>query len=568
MEKLMRVNMQDMTIQVEVLPEKYRELGGRSLTSRIVCDEVDPLCDPLGPQNKLVFAPGLLSGTVLSNSSRISVGCKSPLTGGIKEANAGGQSGLKMAMLGYRALIVEGQPRQPGWWILVVGPDGAGFEPGDELAGLGTAATAARLLERFGNKVGLSLIGPAGQMRMNIAGIANTDPEGRPTRLNARGGVGAVMGAKGLLAIIWNEPGYKPVKPVNEELWKVAGKAYIAELRAQPATAERFPQFGTAATLEVVNKLGGLPIRNFSRGQDPQTDQISGVRMREVILERGGQPTHSCMTGCAIQCSNVYVDREGKEVASSMEFETNTLLGSNLEIFDFDAIAEFTRQCNDLGIDTIETGGAMGVAMTAGLLPWGDQAAVCKAFNEIRAGTPLGRLLGLGAGLAGQALGVRQVPVVRNQTMPAYDPRVIKGNGVTYCTSAMGGDHTAGNTIVSKTDHLDPADKVSVSREIQIVATLLDVFGFCNFARGVYGAQPETFAQLYEARLGRPISVAGLRRYAAMVNRWEIDFNVRAGLPAVARLPEWMQQEPLPPHHARFDVPAEAMARIWDEAEV
>lgn len=564
MEKILRVNMTDGSIRSEGLPAEYWDLGGRSLTSRIVCAEVDPQCDPLGPNNKLVFSPGLLSGTVLSSSSRISVGCKSPLTGGIKEANAGGQSGLKMAMLGYRALVVEGQPREPGWWLLVVNRDGARLERADHLAGQGTYATAGRLFDQFGKKVALTLIGPAGQMLMNIAGICNTDPELRPSRLNARGGVGAVMGSKRLLAIVWDEPGYKPVKALDEELWKNAGKAYVTELRTQPVTAERYPKYGTAAVLEIVNKFGGLPIRNFSRGQDPQSDRISGVRMREVILERGGQPTHSCMTGCAIQCSNVYVDRDGSEVASSMEFETNGLLGSNLEIFDFDAIARFTRQCNDLGVDTIETGGAMGVAMEAGLLRWGDVDGVLQAFGEIRAGTPFGRLLGLGAGLAGRALGVRRVPVVKNQTISAYDPRVIKGNGVTYCTTAMGADHTAGNTIGARTDHLDPSDKVMQSREIQVVATLLDVFGFCNFARGVYSARPETFAELYQARLGRPVTPEEMRRYAVRVIKMELDFNRRAGLPVVDRLPEWMMQEPLPPHNARFDVSEDEMAHMWD----
>lgn len=564
MERILRVNMRDRSVSTEALPEAYWNLGGRSLTSRILCDEIDPMCDPLGPGNKLVFAPGLLSGTVLSSSSRISVGCKSPLTGGIKESNAGGQSGLKMAMMGYRAMIVEDMAQEAGWWLLVVGCEGAHFEPADDLAGQGATATASQLFERFGKKVGLSLIGPAGQMMMNIAGIGNTDPEGRPGRMNARGGVGAVMGSKRLLAVIWNETSYSAVPSLDSGLWKSAGKDYATELRTQPSTGERFPKFGTAGTLEVVNKLGGLPIRNFRSGQDSRSDQISGLRMREIILERGGKTTHSCMTGCAIQCSNVFVDKAGNEMASSMEFETNGLLGSNLEIFDFDAIAGFTHQCNDLGVDTIETGGAMGVAMEAGVIQWGDAEGVMAALADIRSGAPLGRLLGMGAGLAGRALGVRRVPVVKNQTISAYDPRTIKGNGVTYCTTAMGADHTAGNTIGARTDHLDPADKVGISREAQIASTLLDVFGFCNFARGVIGAKPETFTELYEARLGKPISNAEMRGYAAMVNRMELEFNQRAGLPAVDRLPEWMRQETLPPHNSSFDVTEEAMAQIWD----
>lgn len=565
MERILRVNLSEQRVQAEPLPEAYANLGGRALTSRIVCDEVDPGCDPLGLNNKLVFAPGLLSGTVLSSSSRLSVGCKSPLTGGIKEANAGGQSGLKMAMLGYRALILEGALPETGWWLLIVGRDGATFAPADDLAGLLTPEVAAHLFERYGKGVGLSLIGPAGQMQMNIAGICNTDPEGRPSRLNARGGVGAAMGAKRLLGIVWDEPGYLPVRAPDAQGWKEGARLYNRELSTQPATAERFPKYGTASTLEVVNRLGGLPIRGFRAGQEEKADLLSGLRMHDLIKERGGHTTHSCMTGCAIRCSNVWVDTEGREVASSMEFETNGLFGSNLDIWDFDAIAGFTRWCNDLGVDTIETGGAVSVLMEAGLIAWGDAAGVQQAFSEIHLGTPLGRLIGLGAGLAGRALGVRRVPVVKNQTISAYDPRVIKGNGVTYCTTAMGADHTAGNTIGAKTDHLDPSDKIAISREMQIASAVLDALGFCNFARGAYAARPEAITQLFEARFGRPFTLEELRRLGRDINLWELSFNDRAGLPRVESLPEWMQAEKLPPHDASFDVPRALMEKMWDE---
>jgi aldehyde:ferredoxin oxidoreductase len=567
LDRILRIDMTRRTARVEPLPEAYRLLGGRSLTSRMVIDEVPPLCDPLGPNNKLILAPGLLSGTVLSSSSRVSAGAKSPLTGGIKESNAGGQSGLRMAQLGYRAVVLEGQPAPAdGWFVLVVDDQGVRFEPAGHLVGMGTYEAAKHLFEQYDKKAALQLIGPPGERLQNLAGICNTDPEGRPSRLNARGGLGAVMGSKRVKAIVYLDCGYKPVKAQDDELWKAAGKAYTKELRTQPATAQRYPQFGTAGTLELVNKVGGLPIRNFSRGQDPLTDKISGIQMRETILQRGGHTTHSCMTGCAIQCSNVYVDQQGAEMASSMEFETNGLLGSNLEIFDFDWIARFTHQCNDLGIDTIETGGVMGVAAEAGLIPFGDAAAVMRAFGELRQGTPLGCILGLGAGLAGRALGVRRVPVVKNQTISAYDPRAIKGNGVTYCTTPMGADHTAGNTIGARVDHLDPKEKVALSREIQIQTTLLDVFGFCSFARGIYAATPETFADLATARFGQAFTPEEMRRYAVEVIRGEVAWNRKAGLgKETDRLPEWMMTEALPPHGAFFDVPEAELDAIWDE---
>lgn len=568
MEYILRMNMTTRTHAFEPVPDQYRFLGGRALTSRIVSDEVDPTCDPLGPGNKLVLAPGLLSGTVVSSSSRISAGAKSPLTGGIKEANAGGNTGWRLAQNGVRAVVVEGQTPRDEWYIAIVSKDSCSFEPAGDLIGLGNYEAAACLFERFGKKSALALIGPAGEQLMNVAGISNTDPEGRPSRICARGGLGAVMGSKGLKAIVVLDPGPNIAPEILDlPMWREQTKPYSKALKESPGIA-RFRNIGTAGTLEVVNKLGGLPIRNFSRGQDEASEAITGIHMVEVMKERGGAPSHSCMTGCAIQCSNVWADAEGKEVVSSMEFETNTLLGSNLEIFDFDAIARFTRVCNDLGIDTIETGGAIGVAMQGGLLRFGDVEGVLGLFRQIGEGTVLGKLIGAGAVTVGRVLGVREVPAVKGQAMAAYDPRAIKGNGVTYATSPMGADHTAGNTIGVKMDHLDPQGKVAVSRELQVISTILDIFGFCNFSRAVYATgSDEQIRGLFAARFGVKVTDDEVRQMAVETIRREIAFNRAAGLgPATDRVPEWMRTQGLPPHNAVFDVPDEELDRIWAEA--
>ncbi|HWI64117.1 MAG TPA: aldehyde ferredoxin oxidoreductase N-terminal domain-containing protein, partial [Symbiobacteriaceae bacterium] len=170
MEQMLRICMGDLTHRFEPLPADYALLGGRALTSRILCDEIDPTCDALGPNNKLVLAPGLLSGTVLSNSSRISAGAKSPLTGGIKESNAGGNTGWRLAQHGLRAVIIEGAAPAGQWYIAIITGTECRFEPAGDLAGLGTYEAAARLQERFGKKAALAVIGRAGEQRMNVAG--------------------------------------------------------------------------------------------------------------------------------------------------------------------------------------------------------------------------------------------------------------------------------------------------------------------------------------------------------------------------------------------------------------
>lgn len=571
MEKILRLNMSSKSVAVEPLKPEYQFLGGRALTSRIVLDEVEPTCDPLGPHNKLVIACGLISGTTLSSSNRFSVGCKSPLTGGVKEANGGGQIVLMLAQRGYRAIVVEGAPPPSDWSTLLIHPDGRPeLVDASRLIGLGAYEAAAALQEEYGGqKAAVALIGPGGEQKMNVAGIASTDPEGSPTRLAARGGVGAVMGAKGLKAIVIPPDKWKPVAPLDSALWKASMAGYNKALREHPATSKRFPELGTAATLDLVNKLGGLPTRNFSVGRFEQADNLSGSYLRELILERGGEgtTTHSCMTGCAIRCSNVFPDRNGKRVATSMEFETNALMGSNLGIGNFDAIARFTWLCNDLGVDTIEVGGALGVAMEAGLCPWGDEEGIVSLIEEIRTGTVTGRLLGAGAATVGKVLGVRNVPVVKGQAMPAYDPRAIKGNGVTYATSPMGADHTAGNTIMAKCDQLDPRGKVDLSRQMQVVSTMLDFLGLCNFTRGPMELDPESFVGLINARTGASWTYEDLENLARQVLQWEIAFNRQAGLTAADdRVPEWMREMELAPHGATFDVPDEELDGIWAQA--
>ncbi|HFD39915.1 MAG TPA: aldehyde ferredoxin oxidoreductase, partial [Anaerolineae bacterium] len=210
MSKLMRLNMTDRSVSIEELPERYQHLGGRGLTSTIIYDEVDPLCHPLGPNNKLVFGLGIVAGTAAPTSSRISVGAKSPLTGGIKEANAGSPFPPALAALGVRALVVEGQPQDDKYWLAYISWDGDApkveFLPADEYVGRDLYEVFPELYERFG-KVSIAGIGVAGEFRYANSGIVFDDMEGRPARYAGRGGLGAVMGSKGLKFIIVNRKG-------------------------------------------------------------------------------------------------------------------------------------------------------------------------------------------------------------------------------------------------------------------------------------------------------------------------------------------------------------------------
>jgi aldehyde:ferredoxin oxidoreductase len=564
-ESIWRADVCAREVRRDPVPAAWSRLGGRGLISRILLDEIDPGCDPLGPGNKLIWTPGLLVGHMLSSCDRISVGGKSPLTGGVKESNGGGSTGLKMAHLGIRALILEGGLPTSGWWLLHLSAEGGRFEPADELAGLGVHAASERLLERFGRKVGLALIGPGGEMGLRAAGIQNLDKDLEPSRINARGGLGAVMGARRLKAVVVDAAGCDKPPLADPEGFKAAQKRFTEALMAHPQTAI-YRDYGTAGLAAVCDGFGALPTRNFSQGHFEEIDEITGEHLRDVLLERGkpSDPSHACMVGCTIRSSNVFGSPQGERIVSPIEYETIGLVGSNLGIGDLDAIARLNAEIDDLGLDSIEIGAALGVAAEAGKMTFGDADSAMRLLAEIRAGSWLGRILGDGAAATGEALGVERVPVVKRQAMPSYDPRGIKGTGVTYATSPQGADHTAGLTIRAKVDHLDPSGQAELSRVAQINMAGYDTLGVCIFAGFGFAAAPGAIQELLKARYGWEVGEDILATLGRETLRLEREFNRAAGFgPGDDRIPAWMCKEPLPPHGGVFDVPDGDLDGLW-----
>ncbi len=559
-----RLNVKEQTFKTEPVPESWQRLGGRGLIPRILLDEIPPTCDPLGPANKLLFVPGLLVGHMLSSCDRISVGAKSPLTGGIKEANAGGTTGLKMVHLGIKALIIEGAPATDGWWTVHLSKEGARFEPADDLVGLGVYDSAPPLQEKYGTKAAIALIGPAGEMLMSSAGIQNLDKDGAPARIAARGGLGAVMGAKRLKAIVFDVD-YDPPPLADPDLYKDAKKRYMKSLMGHPQTTV-YSDYGTAAMVQMCNGLGAMPTRNFSAGEFESAEKISGETMRDMILDRGGEgdTSHACMPGCVIRSSNCFPNLEGETVTSPLEYETIGLVGSNLGIDDLDTVAELNREMNDLGVDTIEMGAALGVAIEAGLMEFGDGKRGMELLKEVRQGTPLGYILGQGATTVGKVFSIRRVPAVKGQALSAYDPRAIKGTGVTYATSPQGADHTCGLTIRAKVDHLDPKGQADLSRTGQLNMAGYDTLGACIFSGFGYSAAPGVIEDLLRGQFGWETENI-LQELGRETLRLERAFNKAAGFTAADdRLPEWLTVEPLPPTNAVFDVPEEDLDGVFD----
>lgn len=577
MDKILRINMsaeEGPAISTAPMGD-YAGLGGRGLTSAVISREVPPLAHPLGEDNKLVIAPGMLSGTLAAMSGRISVGCKSPLTGGIKEANAGGQASQVLARLGYAAIILEGKPREDNLYKIVINKDGVKIAPDNSLKMLGNYDVVEKMKGEHGDKIACISIGQAGEMRMSAASIAFTDMELRPTRHAGRGGVGAVMGSKGVKVIVLDDTGLANRAPKDPEKFKAANKAFVEGLKKHSVTGEGLPTYGTNVLANVINEAGGYPTHNFLWGRFAGVSKISGETQAELEIARGGLATHGCHRGCTIRCSGTFLDKDGQFLTKQPEYETVWAHGANCGIDDLDSIAMLDRMDDDYGLDTIEMGATIGVAMEAGLARFGDAQAAINLIKEVGKGSPLGRILGNGAALTGKAFGVERVPVVKGQALPAYDPRSIQGMGVTYATSPMGGDHTAGYAVTANVlnvggyvDPLKPEGQIDLSRNLQIATTAIDATGMCLFIAFAILDQPETFQALLDllnSFYGLNLTADDFSALGKKILTMERDFNKRAGFSNQHdRLPEFFRKELLPPHNVVFQVTDEELDQVFN----
>lgn len=325
---------------------------------------------------------------------------------------------------------------------------------------------------------------------------------------------------------------------------------------------EIYKKYGTAAMLDVTHQLGGLPTCNFSTGHFADKESLNAKTLHDAIVARGGEGriSHACMKGCLVQCSNVYQDAEGKAICSPVEYENIGLLGSNLCIGNLDHVARLNYQCNDAGCDTIEMGAALGVAMAAGILPFGDFTAASAALEEVQQGTFMGRILASGAGISGKVFGCRHVPVVKNQAMPAYEPRSLKGLGVVYAISTQGADHTAGNVIRANLERHKKDGQCEAVQQAQVQCTIMDSLGFCLFLGGVI-KNWDHICDMLNAKTGYSTTFAHLQEAARQTLREEQDFNVQAGLGSEHDLlPEYMYLEENPASGARFDFTPDELA--------
>lgn len=565
MPKILRINTRTQEYNFEDVGP-YVNLGGRGLTSRVINKEVPADCHPLSAENKLIFATGILGGSTAANSGRLSVGTKSPLTGGIKESNSGGLFAHKMPKMDLLAIILEDKPAdETPFSTLFISDNKVEFRDASDIVGMDNYPAHDKLLAEYGDKLIAGMIGPAGETVRKTATIQFTDPNKRPARSAGRGGTGAVMGSKKIKAIILDSAVNNKVEPADPETFKTARKTWVDMLTGHPVTGQGLPGFGTAILVNLVNEAGAMPGKNFRLGQIDHAADISGEKIAELIKERSGKIKEGCHAGCVIQCSQQYNDANGEYLTSGFEYETIWAFGANAMIKDIDQIAKLDRICDEKGMDTIEFGNSIAVAMDGGIIPWGDGEAAIELASKVGSGDPMGMILGNGVDFAGGAFGVDRLPTVKGQSMPAYDPRAVKGVGVTYATSAMGADHTAGYAVAQNilkvggdVDGLKKEGNIELSKNLQIATAAIDSMGFCLFvAFAVLDAENgvQAMADLVAAYTGNPFSTDDLINLGINCMKDEQLFNERAGFTKYDdKLPRFFETDKLPPHNVVWDI--------------
>jgi aldehyde:ferredoxin oxidoreductase len=548
MRKYLHINLDDQSVDAQHLEGEAIARAGRYHITKTLLESGAATVEPLSADNPLIFSAGPFAGTNLSNANRTSVGCKSPLTGGIKESNAGGTFSLALGQLHLAGLTLYGASAD--WIVIHIARDGeVGFAPAGPYLGKGNIEAAAMLHEKYGKKVSLALCGPVGEYQGLLAGIAFSDPDRRPTRLAARGGVGAVMGSKKVKAIVVDL--HKMPQLHDRKKYMQGVREYGARLRQQEGV-QNLNSLGTAYVADFTNHVGGLPVRNFSAGQLVDTKieplRMGGDYLRQQNIERGGKPAHACMPGCIIECSNVYADADGNEVVSPLEYETIGLLGSNCGLSDPDELARLNAIANDLGIDSIETGAMLAVLMEAGLAEFGDGDFMTRALEQIRQGTADGRLWAQGTARVGEHYKVERVPVIKQQAISAYDPRVIEVTGISMMLTAQGADHTAGNVPTMDCKGKQLGELIAASLQSQVNTAAADSLGLCVFGRSVTDTNVELVVNAINDAHGTELEPSFFEILGRETLQLEHAFNRAAGfVDADDALPDFFYDEPLAP---------------------
>jgi aldehyde:ferredoxin oxidoreductase len=550
--KVLRVNLKDRSVKVEELnlgdAKKY--IGGRGLGTKIFLDEVDPEVDALSPENKLLIITGPLTGAPVPTGGRYMAVTKSPLTGAIASSNSGGFWGAEFKMAGYDLLILEDRAESPVY--INIEDDKVEVKDASHLWGKLVSETTEELLKVSPAKARVLTIGPGGEKLSKMAAIMNEED-----RAAGRSGVGAVMGSKNLKAIVVK--GTQKVKLADEDKVKEVANSCNAAIKENGVTGQGLPTYGTAVLVNIINESGVHPTNNFQTAYFEKADDIGGETLTRDHLVRKN-PCYRCPMACGR-----WVKMGDKEVGGP-EYETLWAFGSDCGVSDMKKIIEANFWCNEYGIDTISVGATIAAAMElyqrgyikgedldGTPLQFGNADAIVEWTKKIGAREGFGDKMADGSYRLCDAYGVPELSMsVKKQELPAYDPRGIQGQGLSYATSNRGGCHVRGYMISpeilglpEKLDRFELEGKAQWTKIFQDLTAVIDSLGLCLFTSFAY--TPQHYVDLYNSVTGGDYSVETLLEAGDRIYNIERVFNVKAGVDGSQdTLPKRLLEDPIP----------------------
>lgn len=578
--KVLRVNFSTQEVKVEELnlelAQKY--IGARGLGVKTFIDEVDPKVDPLSEDNKLIIATGPLTGAPMPTSGRYMVVTKAPLTGTIAISNSGGKWGVKFKSTGYDMIIMEGKSEKPVY--LYIDDETVEIKDAEKYWGMVSSEVTGALTEAHPG-TNVMCIGPAGEKLSPMAAIMNDID-----RAAGRGGVGAVMGSKNVKAVVVK--GSKKVEVADSELVKKVNADKVNILKNDPVAGGGLPTYGTAVLVNIINENGIHPVRNFQESYTEKADLISGEAMTENCLVK----KNPCYR-CPIACGRWVKLNDGREVGGP-EYETLWSFGSDCDIYDLDAINRANELCNEYGLDTISTGATIAAAMELyqrgyikdeeiaadGLsLKWGDVESMVAWTKKIGLREGFGDKLAEGSYRLCESYNATQYSMtVKKQELPAYDPRGVKGHGITYAVNNRGGCHIKGYMInpeilgvPEKLDRLALEGKPAYAKVFHDLTAVIDSMGLCIFT--TFGLGLPDYTEMYNAVCGDIYTPETLLEAGDRIWTLEKIFNIKAGIDkSQDTLPERLLKDPIVAGPTKGEIyeldillPEYYSVRGWDE---
>ena len=540
--RVARIDLTSGTVTYEELNEEDARLyiGARGLGVKYLLDN-GPMVDPLSPQNMLALVNGPLTGSEATMSGRLAFVTKSPLTGTVVDSHMGGWSAARLRWAGFDALLFTGRAAQPVYAFVEDGR--VELRPATDTWGSGVHDTVHAYRERHAeakaDDVSVMTIGPAGENGVLFASIINEND-----RAAGRGGTGAVAGSKNLKAVVVKGTKATMPKPADRATWRIAHQRALKTILDSDVTAPNrggLSLYGTNVLMNTVNAIGALGTRNSQMTTFAGAEAVSGETIRDTILV--SEPTcHACPVACKKEVEIKDGPYAGVRM-ESFEYEPAWSLGANCDNADPAVIAKIIDLCNDYGMDAIELGNVISMYMEAtehewvsgAGLAWGDSAGMVEAAHQIASGDGIGAQLALGTARAATAFGHPEISMtVKGQSVPAYDPRGMKGMGIAYATSNRGACHLRGYTPASellgipvKTDPLEWQGKGPLLKVFQDLFAFSDSLDLCKFSSFAEGA--DEYAAQYEAIVGLPMTPEDVMTIGERIYNLERYFNNLCG---------------------------------------